>query len=70
MPDIGAELVSLPKGRSWLLRPWLEGKCSYEALQDGRIGLADIALMNDALDAKAENEWRIAEWMKRNKPRS
>jgi hypothetical protein len=32
--------------------------CKYESLKDGTLGLVDIALMNDALAAKAENESR------------
>jgi hypothetical protein len=30
--------------------------CKYESLKDGTLDLADIALMNDALSVKAENE--------------
>jgi hypothetical protein len=30
--------------------------CRYESLIDGTLGLADIALMNDALAVKADNE--------------
>jgi hypothetical protein len=30
--------------------------CLFESLKDGRIDLADIALMNDALDVHAENQ--------------
>lgn len=33
--------------------------CRFESLKDGSIDLADIALMNEALDVVAENE-RIA----------
>lgn len=29
--------------------------CRYESLKDGTIDLADIALMNDALDVLAQN---------------
>jgi hypothetical protein len=32
--------------------------CKYESLKDGTLSLLDIALMNDALAAKAENESR------------
>lgn len=34
--------------------------CSFEALKDGRLDLFDVALMNDYLDMKADNEARIA----------
>jgi hypothetical protein len=30
--------------------------CRYESLKDGTLDLADVALMNDALDVNAENE--------------
>lgn len=30
--------------------------CRYESLKDGSLDLADIALMNDALDVVAENQ--------------
>lgn len=37
------------------MRPVIEGLCSYESLVDTKLGLADFARMNDALDVKAEN---------------
>lgn len=39
-----------------VLRPVLAGMCKYESLLDGTLDLADIALMNDALAVRAENE--------------
>lgn len=35
--------------------------CRYEALKDGTLDLADLALMNDALDVLAENEYLFHE---------
>lgn len=35
--------------------------CHYESLKDGTLDLADVALMNDALDVMAENERRYIE---------
>lgn len=35
--------------------------CKYESLIDGTLDLADIALMNDALDVVADNEFLIEE---------
>lgn len=32
--------------------------CSLKELQDGTYSLTDVALMNDALDVKDENEFR------------
>lgn len=55
--------ASLPGGEDWLLRPVVRGLCRYESLKDGAVDLADIALMNDALDVVAENE-RIAAGLK------
>lgn len=55
--------ATLPGGEDWLLRPVIRRMCLYESLKDGSIDLADIALMNDALDVLAENE-RIAAGMK------
>jgi hypothetical protein len=43
----------------WLLRPVLSGLCAYESLKNGALDLADIALMNDALDVKYENQNKI-----------
>jgi len=48
----------LPGGEDWLLAPVIAGMCRYESLKDGTLDLADIALMNDALAVKADNELR------------
>jgi hypothetical protein len=40
----------------WLLRPVVMGMCNYESLKDGTLDLADIALMNDTLSVKSDNE--------------
>jgi hypothetical protein len=40
----------------WLLRPVLKGALRYESLLDGTVGLADVALLNDAYDVQADNE--------------
>jgi len=46
------------------LRPVLAGMCRYESLLDGALGIADIALMNDALDVRADNDYLMRESMK------
>lgn len=46
-------------GEMFLLRPVLHGMCKYESLVDGTLGLADVFLMNEALDVQAENEFRM-----------
>jgi hypothetical protein len=50
--------VSLSGGEDWLLRPVVEGMCRFESLKDGTLSLGDVALMNDALDVRRENERR------------
>ena len=35
--------------------------CKFESLKNGKLDLADIALMNDALDVVADNEYLINE---------
>lgn len=45
-------------GEDWLMRPVIEGMCSYESLKDCTIDLLDIARMNEALDVRFENERR------------
>ena len=42
----------------------MNGMCKYESLLDGTLSIDDIALMNDALDVKQENEERYAEAMR------
>jgi hypothetical protein len=46
----------LPDQEDWLLRPVVKGMCCFESLKDGTLDLADIALMNDALNVIADNE--------------
>lgn len=43
------------------MRPVMAGMCKYESLKDGTLDLADVALMNDAMDCQNENEWRAME---------
>ena len=46
------------------LRPVLAGACRYESLTDGTLGLEDVALLNDALDVRDENERRLKKALK------
>lgn len=48
----------MPEDEDWVMRPALKGICKYESLIDGTLTLEDVARMNDALDAEAENEER------------
>ena len=41
------------------MRPVIRGMCNFESLKDGTLDLADIALMNDALDVHADNQYLL-----------
>ena len=43
------------------MRPCVKGMCKFESLKNGKLDLADIALMNDALDVVADNEYLVEE---------
>lgn len=60
-PDSGVKLVDLPDGLMYMMRPVIQGMCKYESLIDGSLDLADVALMNAALQVDAENQLRLAE---------
>lgn len=47
-----------------ILRPVLEGCLDMADLYGTRLSLADVMLLNDALDVRAENELR---WAERNR---
>ena len=49
------------------MRPVVKGMCKFESLKNGKIDLADIALMNDALDVVADNEYLISEAREKEK---
>lgn len=51
----------LPGGEDWALRPVLRGLIHYESLLDGTLDIADVALLNDALDVADENTRRSQE---------
>ncbi len=48
----------MPDGEDWVMRPVLEGLCSYESLKNGILDLEDVAKMNDSIDVRNENERR------------
>ena len=52
-----------------MLAPVQARMCSYESLIDGTLDLADVALMNDALAVRADNERIAAERAKAEKQR-
>ena len=45
-------------GEDWLLRPVEAGYYSLVDLKTGAVDLLDIAIANDAMDVKAENQRR------------
>ncbi len=49
------------------MRPVIKGMCKFESLKNGNVDLADIALMNDALDVVADNEYLIIEEREKEK---
>lgn len=53
------EWVTMSDEQDWLLRPVLEGMCSYESLINGSIDLVDVDIMNEAIDVHIENKRRM-----------
>ncbi|QUN56326.1 DUF6889 family protein [Burkholderia cenocepacia] len=49
-------MKTLPGGEDWLLAPVHAQMCRFESLKDGTLDLADVALMNDYLAVRADNE--------------
>ncbi|MCT4713256.1 MAG: NTP pyrophosphohydrolase [Ewingella sp.] len=56
----------MPDGLSYLLDPVDAGLIDFTALKDGSVDLCDIALMNDHLAVKADNQQRIDKWRAAN----
>lgn len=50
-----------------MLRPVMHQLCKYESLLDGTLDLADIALLNDAIDVKSDNERLLNEYLERKR---
>ena len=59
-PGSAGEFVKMGDDEDWLLRPVLRGLIKYESLKDGSLDLADVGLLNEALDVEAENEYRAS----------
>lgn len=47
------------------MAPVIAGLCKYESLKDGTLDLCDVALMNDALAVKADNETVARQFIER-----
>ena len=56
--------IGMEDKEDWVLRPVMRGLCKYESLLDGTVGLVDVALLNEALDVEAENQYR---WQQESK---
>lgn len=41
------------------MRPVVRRMCTMGDLKNGTLDLADVARMNDAIDASDENKWRL-----------
>jgi len=63
--------VRLPDNEDWLMRPALADPplCTYEALVNGTLRLADVAKLNDALSAREENRARAQRAAEANRKR-
>ena len=59
----------MPGNEYWILRPVAKGMCKYESLIDGTLDLNDMALMNDALDVIADNEYLVEKARERESKR-
>lgn len=51
--------MTLPNDEDFLMRPVLAGVVRFESLFDGSLDLEHLAMANDALDVKEENERRL-----------
>ena len=54
----------MAEGEDFLFRPVLAQMCNMESLKDGTLDLWDIVIANEALDVRAENEYRVREHYK------
>jgi hypothetical protein len=45
----------------------IRGLCRFESLKDGTVDLADIALMNDALDVQSDNQLLLEQYNEQKK---
>jgi len=52
----GIQWEVLPDGMDYFAGPLNEGMCRYSELKDGTLDLADVAVMNDMLMVRRENQ--------------
>jgi hypothetical protein len=58
--------LTLPDDLDYIMRPVLAGMVTMGEIRAKLVDLADIALMNDALLIRAENEYRAMEASRQN----
>ena len=50
----------------WLMRPVMRGMLSAESLVNGKVDLAFVALLNEAIDVENENTHRMQNSSRKN----
>jgi hypothetical protein len=53
----------------WILRPVRAGMIKAESLVDGTLSIEDIAMYHEALDVENENQARVEEAYRNQRPR-
>lgn len=56
----------MPGGEDYILRPVLAFNLDQKDLDSGAVDLCRIALLNDYLDMRDDNDARIAKWRAQN----
>ncbi|WP_396335746.1 DUF6889 family protein [Atlantibacter subterraneus] len=66
MSDNGITFNTLPGGEEYILRPAIVFHLDQKDLDSGAVDLCRIALLNDYLDMRDDNDTRIQQWRARN----
>jgi hypothetical protein len=59
--------VDLPDGLNWMMRPVDMGYCTMGDLRNRVLDLEDVALMNDSIEVRFENEKRMKKALARGR---
>ncbi|WP_436834694.1 DUF6889 family protein, partial [Shigella flexneri] len=65
-PASGITFNSLPGGEDFILRPALAFHIDQKDLNSGAVDLCRIALLNDYLDMREDNDARVDKWRAAN----
>ncbi|WP_372906790.1 DUF6889 family protein [Salmonella enterica] len=65
-PASGITFNSLPGGEDFILRPVLAFHIDQKDLNSGAVDLCRIALLNDYLDMREDNDARVDKWRAAN----